>query len=1059
MHRPKDSQWDAVRETERHLLVAAGAGTGKTTTVIWKILYLLGVEVRGERILQPLRLSDIAAITFTNQAAADLKADLRAALREVGLRDLAYQVDLARIGTIHGFCGEVLREFALRSGRPPPRTVLEEGESAALVAEVVGDTVLEALEDGSVAGLDELLAGWSVGDLHGWLTRLALESDLVSRLLPAAAPGSAEALVLRLAGHAVARLNQRLERAGAVDFDRMIVWTRDLLRENDAVRRALQRRLRVLIVDEFQDVDPVQKEIAYLLGDPESGGSDTTRLMLVGDPKQSIYRFRRADVTVWKAVARDFEERGLGRLIHLGENFRSEAGILGFVDATVGKILQRPLGGSGHRDFEVEYRPVKASRGDAAALSCRKGPPPPGVGLAGKDAPTRREEPSGQLGLFDAPSMPEIVELILVPATGEGKRRKADEVRAIEAEAVGRRARELHDIGVAWKDMAVLLAGWGDLETYEAALRRHGAPTYALRTEGFYSRREVVDLILALETTRDPREDRALFGFLRSPFVGVADETLLRIARAAFRPYWDFFASRRAVLAELVPDAQERALLERGLDVLRRYAGLRDRLPIARLLEELLLETGYLAHLALLGEDGKQPLANVRQFLRMAAKFEEGGVGDFLRVVNAARAREDRVGDARLYGQTEDVVLITSIHSAKGLEWKVVFWCDLVRGAVADKAKLLVGRERMVLGDPELHARDQSAAWQAVARELEDAAAAERKRLWYVAATRAQDRLILSGIPLGDGKRYGAEEALCGVLPDLAAAAGAGSLEYAGHDGSTYRARVTVAPVVEPTVEDTGPGPVSEVSTLPPPLAPIAVPAGRRRRSATELLAYSRCAARHWFKYVVGLREPPMPRSGPEYESALVRGLIIHDVLEHLAEEEELDHLLEDAIGRWADDAPAPEQPRGSRYRKALRKEIEAVSGHADYRALAGRPEAHRELDFLYIDDDGAAYAAGAIDLAAPIEDGLALLDVKATKCSAAETAERASAYRPQQDVYVTAAAGIAGLPVTRFAFHFSRPNVQVGAELDAPSRAAARARFDELVAAVGTGRPELTRY
>src|SRR4051794_26145427 len=108
MDRPTGSQWDAIRAVDRHVLVAAGAGTGKTSTVVNRILYLLGVEIRGERSPLQLELRDIGAITYTNAAAADLKRKLRTKLRECGRRELAYEVDNARIGTIHSFCGDIL---------------------------------------------------------------------------------------------------------------------------------------------------------------------------------------------------------------------------------------------------------------------------------------------------------------------------------------------------------------------------------------------------------------------------------------------------------------------------------------------------------------------------------------------------------------------------------------------------------------------------------------------------------------------------------------------------------------------------------------------------------------------------------------------------------------------------------------------------------------------------------------------------------------------------------------------------------------------------------------
>ena len=158
----------------------------------------------------------------------------------------------------------------------------------------------------------------------------------------------------------------------------MIVWTRDLLARDPTVRRTLQRRIRTLIVDEFQDVDPAQREIAYLLGAPEERRPDTTRLMLVGDPKQSIYRFRRADVTVWRGVQEDFEGRELGRVVTLEENFRSVPAIVGFVDASVGRVLDRPIREGKWAEYEVKYQPLRAMRTRrASSPSSERGPQSP----------------------------------------------------------------------------------------------------------------------------------------------------------------------------------------------------------------------------------------------------------------------------------------------------------------------------------------------------------------------------------------------------------------------------------------------------------------------------------------------------------------------------------------------------------------------------------------------------------------------------------------------------------------------------------------------------------
>ncbi|HEU4565308.1 MAG TPA: UvrD-helicase domain-containing protein, partial [Gemmatimonadaceae bacterium] len=713
---PTPQQWEVIRETDRHILVAAGAGTGKTFTVVSKVLYLLGEEVCGKRCAAPLALRDIAAITFTNKAAAELKEKLRDALKKAGRRAESREVDGARVGTIHSFCGDILRELALRGGHAPSPRLLDDAEGALLRAEVVRETLLEAVtadaaSPEAIPALNDLLSTWSVKEVERWMAELLDQGDQLRALAARAeAHGALEGALVRLASRAAARLGERLRDAGQMDFDRMITWTRDLIRSEPAVRRALQQRIRVLVIDEFQDVDPVQKEIAYLLGEPESGRADTTRLVLVGDPKQSIYRFRRADVKVWRAVERDFTERGWGAVLPLAENRRSVPGVLGFVDHAIGKLLDTPLGGDGQmRDFEVPYASVAPVRPDNDGVPA--------------------------------------VEMLVVPPDENGKCRTADPVRRSEAAAVARRARELNEQGVPWKEMAVLLSGWGALDIYRGALEREGIPTYALRASGFYERPEITDIVVALQAIRDPHDDRVLVGFLRGPFVCVSDETLLRIARQTPVPCWPALGS------VVLDDPEEAARLARGRRLLERLSAARDRIPVAELLHELLEESGYLAHLALLGASGKQKIANVRKLLRMLAARPEASASDVILAIERARELELLEGEARLYGEKDDVLTITSIHSAKGLEWGTVFWCDLVRAGTDGRSKLAVAGEELRLAVPEVETDEQPDDWKRIRGLAKEEREAEAKRLWYVAATRAKDRLVLSGIPLGSGGR------------------------------------------------------------------------------------------------------------------------------------------------------------------------------------------------------------------------------------------------------------------------------------------------------------------
>lgn len=1011
MDKPTPSQLTAIRATGNHVLVAAGAGTGKTSTVVGRILFLLGQPVEGERVAEPLTLRDISAITYTNAAAADLKRKLREELRAAGRRDEAYEIDGARIGTIHAFCAAILREFALRAGRNPGARVLEEGEASALAAEAIHEALLTALEKQSVAGFDDLFARYEVKKVKEWTKLLVGDTGRLDRFV--ARPGDldpAPRALVDFAAIARTQVERRLTEAGALDFDRMIVWTRDLLKHDEAVRRTLQRRIRTLIVDEFQDVDPAQREIAYLLGAPEEGRPDTTRLMLVGDPKQSIYRFRRADVTVWRGVEEDFEGRKLGQLVTLEENFRSVPGIVGFVDASVGAVLDGPVKPGEWAAYEVHHQPLEAMRD-----------------------PERSEGPSQTTSAVE-----------LITLTGAGKL-PVEQLRAAEAAAIARRMRELIDAGAKYKDMAVLLTAWGSLKTYESALRAAGVRTYALLNEGFYERREVWDLLLALETLRDPRDDRALFGFLRSPFVGVRDETLLDIVRQTDRPAWSRI--RQAKVAE-------QALLDFGIGLIDEHARLRDRVPIHELLASLLERSGYTAHLVALGEPGRQPLANVRKFLRMAREFRDGNVGDFLRAAREARKREEPEADERLYGQHEDVVTITSVHSAKGLQWPIVFWADLAREPRGvGREAILIGRESVALKDPD--GEEQGPAWQALLEQETDEAAAESKRLWYVAATRAQNRLILSGFSDSTKLKESTAAAMLGAAIGLADASGE-TLAYVDAKGTRYQAGITRVPMGIDLPEM----PEEPFAAFPIPAAAeaISIPAGRPRHSATELMGFARCARRHWFKYVAGVREPAMNRSGPDWGSAVARGQVVHDVLEHIREEAELDELLEAAIGRWDPASPAPDAEPGREYRDKLAREIEAVRTHPAYRALDDAPGRRRELEFIHLASaDG--FLQGKIDLAAPAGEGIAALDVKTGGGDADALKRKAAGYGLQRSVYVGALEAISGRPVTSFAFHFAADGVQVGGAVTDEMRVAAGDEVRQALAAMGTDAPALTNY
>ena len=967
MNKLTNEQLAVITNPDGHLLVDAGAGSGKTTTVVQALCHQLGVRVENDGVplapvAHPFTFEQIAAITFTNQAAADLKRKLRAALRAGGSLELAAEVDSARIGTIHGFCGDLLRDFALRGGAVPGRRVLEEGEATALANDCARDALNIAIESGSISNLDQLLERRRVKIISTWIAEASQDSDRLARWERNRVTLRSHEVVLLELAHSAAELRRdRLDKDAVLDFDQMIVAARDLLHD-DQVRHAVQQRIRLLVLDEFQDVDPAQRDIAYLLGGISSSDAAPTRLILVGDPKQSIYRFRRADVTLWNAVANEFRS-GVGAVLPLATNFRSKAAILGLVDFAIGTTLDVPVDAeSGRRDFEVPYAPL---------LACESG--------ADGD---------------------QVVEILVVPAAANGKARKSTDVRSIEAGAVAQRIIDLHAAGTRFGDIAMLLASWTDVEIYESALRSAAVPLYVLRGVGFWEEREVLDCVLALRAIRDRTDDVALTGFLKSPFIGVRDDTLLALARAA---------NGAALSTGLGAMTSERELLDRAQHYLDTYSALRDRLSTYELLERLLAESGYLAAAALQGEYGPQYVANVRKLLRHASANPDQSLGEFLRDIIAQRDREDRVPPERLYRERSDVVTITSIHSSKGLEWPVVFWCDLVREIKPDTDKFLLGRDGFSVKDEALVDEAGESAdehHKAFSKELSHEQLAETYRLWYVATTRAKNLLILSGIPLGEMRESPSPTR---VLRERFGELEPGKLfEYQSHTGAKYHAIVT-----EGVVREAGSGgapPAEPALTLPP--TSIGAPSGSSRLSATQLLEFEHDSNRWWERYVGRTDKSLSGEASRARAKAIATGLIVHDVLQRLeAADVDVGALIEDAIAARDPDAYDAELTLGASYRTAIRERVKGATSAPEWAAVAGATGARRELPFTRILSDGSTIV-GSMDLAARVGGGVRIVDVKATSAVGPELVTR---YEVQAAVYSDAVRAIAGVDDVSF--------------------------------------------
>jgi ATP-dependent helicase/nuclease subunit A len=521
----------------------------------------------------------------------------------------------------------------------------------------------------------------------------------------------------RLAREALKEVDSLKRRREFADFDDLLGRARSLLLESgDGLLDGLREEIALLLVDEFQDTDPVQGAIVEALagGDPSAA-----RLFLVGDSKQSIYRFRGAEPKIFDRFRTGLPDGGR---LSLTGNFRSVPGVIHFVNALFGDLYADP----------------------SEALQAK------------------RDVPS-------SPERPPAVEFLWAyePATS-GNSKAAS--RRVEAGWIARLIADRLDQGWPiqdpksgeWRlarpeDIAILFRALTTVNIYEEALANEGLDYHTVDGSAFFAQQEVLDVVNLLAAIEDPFDPLSLAATLRSPVFGVSDEGLywLANARPDDRPADLLQNLRRAEpVGEL--SRSDRRRVARARELLDRWRALKDRAPIASLLDRVLDESGF--EVAITAEPlGDRKRANVRKLVRLAGNYDRGGypLADFvarLRVDLRQLAREDQAATNTEQG---DAVRLMTIHRAKGLEFPIVIVPDLDRGSPPhSKAVTVHDRFGPIVriapepGEEGGYSRPEDAPkglGELLHRSSEEREErAEADRLFYVAATRAASHLILS---------------------------------------------------------------------------------------------------------------------------------------------------------------------------------------------------------------------------------------------------------------------------------------------------------------------------
>jgi ATP-dependent helicase/nuclease subunit A len=536
--------------------------------------------------------------------------------------------------------------------------------------------------------------------------------------------------------------------AGGIDFHDLEQFALQLLLDRETGRPGpvaahWRAKLRLIFVDEFQDINRAQEAILRALG---GEGAEGNRF-LVGDIKQSIYRFRLADPRIFLDYQRAWESRPGARVIWLSDNFRSHPGILEFVNNVFAALMRRELGG-------IEYDEPSRLRfgnpdiaGDNSSLpSLASLASLPGTTEAGKPPPL--------------PGPP--VELLLRRVGRDPDEEAGAEIPGAEpisdtekeARLVGRRLMELKDQelaipgqpprGAAWSDMVILLRSpRHKAEAYVREFARLGVPLAAVRG-GFYESLEVRDLLSLLQVLDNPSQDLPLLGVLRSPLAGLTADELAAI-RLAKRPghFW-------AALLRWDQAHPEHGRVHGFLQRFRAWRRLSRLAGVSALLEKVVEETGFCQFMAGAPE-AAQRTANVSRLIHLTRQFDGFRGEGLYRFLQFVQAQQENELDAEPAGQPlADAVRLMSIHQSKGLEFPIVALADLGKRFNLDDT-----RGRVIL-DEELGLCPQVKPpglsqfypslphWLAQRRQKRETLG-EELRLLYVALTRAAGRLILCG--------------------------------------------------------------------------------------------------------------------------------------------------------------------------------------------------------------------------------------------------------------------------------------------------------------------------
>ncbi len=810
-----------------------------------------------------------------------------------------------------------------------------------------------------------------------------------------------------LVGEISRRFSAAKNENAAVDFDDQQDRLLNMLRQHPEIQKKLRRRFTHLLVDEFQDTDGVQWELIRRLGraDRSRGG-----LFLVGDADQSIYRFRGADVQVYRRAQQRLREGG-AEDIFMTDNFRSSRRLLEVFNAGFSGIFD-------------DYVPL-----------------------------TKK---SGRVSDGDDDQYP--LQMLLVqrqPPDGDKKRQQS---RAI-ARWIGSYSTGEGSFG----DVAVLVRSRSTLQPVADQLARHGVPHRVVGGTGFYATQEVTDVRMLLRWLADPADDIALAGLLRSPFFALDDANLFALSRCDGDRLWD------QMMDASTPE-DEHPVLARAVKRLKWWRRLSAFLGVEGLLRKVLQSSHYIETTSA-WPDGDRIEANLDKLCDIAEQLcgQQGmQLAQFARHLETLMDVASDEGQAQMEPEDADVVRVMTIHKAKGLEFPVVIVpnCFTSRSYSLRYTRLFHPQEGLTLdmglpGDT-LHSKLRK--WE------KETALAEEQRIFYVACTRAKRKLVLTGwapkdmtrLPQTDFpdllKEAGAQansyarwlgDGLCGteaekrvkwslVDPSRQDEATRSDRQVAASE-DLAGASVRSLPELRQAVEQGATVPVDPDGEV-----------RQRGYAVTSLLDYHHCPRLYLLRHRLKWPELSGGETGLWSESTrseqaeidpLTMGTAAHRVCELLPDRE-----VPAAIDIAVRESGVPEHlPVADNMRKRIRQLIDPLlesTVYGEIKRAHERGRAFSEWAFScpLLSEEAESrrpYLVGTVDQLYEASDGSwVLVDFKSDRVDGCEMQDRAEHYSFQLAVYRWAVECVLGYTVDRAGFYFLHPGefYPVNTEAGSPS-------------------------